>query len=223
MFDVRDKQAVLIDFDGTLADSVAHLSGVLDQFLLLYRLEIDSLERESFNGPPIREIVRMLKSTHGLQDSLIMMKNKYLMMAAKVYGEVRPTLGAISFLSAIKEKCSVVVVTSNTRDIVCPWLTMNKLDRYVDGVIDCDDVTQGKPFPDPYIKAMAFAKCNVQQAIAIEDSALGALSATRAGVKTYCIGPAKQEWVVDYPDLKELVFVNSLHDMLSSKASEIHV
>src|SRR5688572_8005467 len=58
--------ALLLDFDGTLADSLGVMRSVYDQFLLSHDKEPSDAEFESLNGPPLFEVVRRLKCTHGL-------------------------------------------------------------------------------------------------------------------------------------------------------------
>ncbi|QFG70220.1 HAD family phosphatase [Ornithinimicrobium pratense] len=54
-------------------------------------------------------------------------------------------------------------------------------------VVTGDQVTRGKPHPDPYLEAAARLGVAPEQCIAVEDSPTGAASATAAGVPTLVV------------------------------------
>lgn len=58
---------------------------------------------------------------------------------------------------------------------------------YFDFVVGDWDFTHHKPHPEPYLKALERAGCSAAQAVAVEDSERGILSARAAGLRAYAI------------------------------------
>lgn len=68
-----------------------------------------------------------------------------------------------------------------------------------------DEVTHGKPHPEPYLRAAELLGVAPQECVALEDSPTGVRSATAAGVPTVAI-----PHVVPIPDIAGAVRVDSL-------------
>jgi beta-phosphoglucomutase-like phosphatase (HAD superfamily) len=88
-------------------------------------------------------------------------------------------------LSEFLEQSDIVsvIATSTSHDAAVEDLSYSQIINRFKGVIGGDDVQNGKPNPDPYIKAAALAGFDVSECIAIEDSINGIRSAVAAGVR----------------------------------------
>ena len=75
-------------------------------------------------------------------------------------------------------------------------------------VIAGDDVSRGKPFPDPYLVAAAALGIQPQGCVAIEDSLNGTLSAEAAGIPVVVV-----PGFVDVPRGQKRYFALSLDDV----------
>lgn len=91
-----------------------------------------------------------------------------------------------------KHKIPVAVVTSSLRSKAKNLLTRSGLINTIDVLIGGDDVAQGKPHPDIYIKAAQQLGVEPQACLALEDSNNGVRAAYHAGAV-----------VVQVPDLAE--------------------
>src|SRR5690349_5776439 len=72
---------LLVDFDGTIVDSVAILYEIYQNFLQKYGKKGTKEEFESLKGPTIPEVVKILKTKHkldGSEDSLLKEYNALL-------------------------------------------------------------------------------------------------------------------------------------------------
>jgi HAD superfamily hydrolase (TIGR01509 family) len=69
-----------------------------------------------------------------------------------------------------------------------------------------DEVTHGKPHPEPYLAAARLVSADPRDCVAIEDSPAGVRSATAAGVPTIAV-----PHIVPVPDLSGAVHLDSLH------------
>jgi len=77
-----------------------------------------------------------------------------------------------------------VVATSTTTDIATANLKLAGLFDYMTAVLGGEQVEQGKPNPEIYLKAAGLAGCDARQCAAFEDSDPGTLAAVRSGALT---------------------------------------
>ena len=189
-----DPLALLIDLDGTLADSLSVMREAYQVFLDDFQVCGTDSEFASLNGPPLKEVVRRLKVTHGLTHEVEQLTARYFEIIDQLYGDVSPTYGAGQLLSTAQaQNCRVAVVTSNSFERTSAWLERVGLTGFVDFIISGDQVKYGKPDPEPYLLASRKVDCPVDRIIAIEDSVQGATSAIGAGLYTYLLSPAGKE------------------------------
>ncbi len=183
--------AILIDLDGTLADSLSVMREAYQLFLDDFQVRGTDDEFASLNGPPLIEVVRRLKVGHGLPHDADSLTAKYFGIIDQLYSSVSPAHGARQLLSTAKLRgCRVSVVTSNSSDRTSTWLARVDLAQFVDFIISGEQVKYGKPDPEPYFLASRKLDCPVDRIIAIEDSVQGATSAIGAGLYTYLLSPA---------------------------------
>lgn len=192
--------AILIDLDGTLADSLSVMRKAYQMFLAGFHVEGMDAEFLSLNGPPLIEVVRRLKVAHNLpydEDTLV---SRYSRIMDKLYCSVSPAHGARQLLSTAKLRgCRVLVVTSNSADRASAWLDRVDLTQFVDATISGEQVKNGKPDPEPYLLAASVVGCPIHQIIAIEDSIQGATSAVGAGLFTYLLTSLPKKSVAYHP------------------------
>ena len=86
-------------------------------------------------------------------------------------------------LKYLKEKgVKVGLATSTVRERATGYLKAHHIDRYFDELVFGDTVAHGKPAPDIYLKACEMLDVRPEEAIAVEDSVNGIVSAGRAGM-----------------------------------------
>lgn len=100
----------------------------------------------------------------------------------RTYGvELKP--GVADTLKYLKEKgAKVGLATSTVRERATGYLKAHHIDRYFDELVFGDTVAHGKPAPDIYLKACEMLDVRPEEAIAVEDSVNGIVSAGRAGM-----------------------------------------
>jgi mannitol-1-/sugar-/sorbitol-6-phosphatase len=91
-----------------------------------------------------------------------------------------------------------VVVTSSQSALAQQWLQKTGLAPWISSIIGGEEVTKGKPDPEPYLLALAKNGCLAEESLAVEDSILGARSAILAGLPTFVRGAASHG--DDWPD-----------------------
>jgi HAD superfamily hydrolase (TIGR01509 family) len=180
--------AILIDLDGTLADSLSVMRKAYQLFLGDFQVCGTDNEFSSLNGPPLIEVVRRLKVTHCLPHDEATLATKYFGIIDQLYKGVSPVLGARQLLSTAQARnCRVAVVTSNSSERTNSWLACVGFTGFVDFIISGEQVKYGKPDPEPYLLATRLVNSPIDKIIAIEDSIQGAASAVGAGLYTYLL------------------------------------
>jgi HAD superfamily hydrolase (TIGR01509 family) len=176
-------RCVLIDLDGTLADSLEVMRACYEQFLERRGAVGSAEEFDQLNGPSIAQVVKILAGTHGLAGSQASLLREYEDLIVAHYEKVPPRLGALELVDALKRRhLSVAVVTSASRRVAQAWLSGNGFE--VDLLIDADSVARSKPDPQPYQMALQRLSARPEEAVVIEDSPAGAASAIAAGIQT---------------------------------------
>lgn len=184
-------KGLFLDLDGTLADSLALLRGVYDEFLRQFGCTGSAAEFQDLIGPPIPVVVARLQEAHRLPGAAEELVARYHALIAKVHGAAPPAEGAREVLERAQERSwTVAVVTSATRAEASAWLARAGLAPFVATIIGGDEVSRGKPDPEPYRLALERTGCDAPSSLAIEDSTAGAHAAMAAGLPTWLLhGP----------------------------------
>lgn len=100
--------------------------------------------------------------------------------------------GLIELIDYLKENnIKLAVATSTKADLALKKLTLVGIANRFDIIVGGDQVTRGKPAPDPYLKAAAKLGVNTKNCLALEDSDNGAMSAFTAGIRVIVVPDIK--------------------------------
>ncbi|MFZ4531523.1 MAG: HAD family hydrolase [Alsobacter sp.] len=176
------RRGLLLDLDGTLADSLGVMWTAYAAFLADHGREPTQAEFDRLNGPPLAEVVAILCRDHAIPGNPAALLERYGAALDTAFAEVRPMPGARDLLVAARAAgWATAVVTSNARPRVAAWLDA-ELPGLVNVLVTAQDCSRGKPFPDPYLKALELTGAAATASIAVEDSPHGARAALAAGV-----------------------------------------
>ncbi len=179
----------MLDFDGTLADSVPVLRRAFFEFLDSIGVQGSEKEFWSFAGPPIRDVVENLRLKYRLRESHEHLYARYLTLLEANYDSVPPKVGVRDFLdSARRSECRIAVVTSAPKKLALDWLSRNEFVRFVDGLVGAEDVHLGKPDPEPYLIGLKILNADARVSFAVEDSDQGIAAALAAGLTVFAVG-----------------------------------
>lgn len=185
-------RALLVDLDGTLADSLEAMYDVYANFLASRGQKASRDEFERLNGPSLREVVAGLARTHGISGEADLLYRDYIAAVDQAYATVvRPNDGAGELIdTATGHGVVLVLVTANHRGAADAFLTAYGWRDRFSALVTGDDVPVGKPDPAVYLRALAVACVDdPANALAVEDSANGIAAATGAGVPTIALRP----------------------------------
>jgi HAD superfamily hydrolase (TIGR01509 family) len=110
-------------------------------------------------------------------------------MAAELEGVVPPMPGALALIDRLGHRLKLGVASNSRRVVVDRALARANLAARFDVVLSVDDVEHAKPAPDLYQLACRRVGVEPDRALAIEDSAIGAMAAVAAGCVCYLLSP----------------------------------
>jgi beta-phosphoglucomutase len=94
---------------------------------------------------------------------------------------------AAGCVKGLAPRFSLAIASGSLRGEIHDILTVSGLRDAFAAIVGADDVANGKPAPDPYLKAAGLLGVPPEQAIAIEDSRWGLESARAAGMRTIAV------------------------------------
>lgn len=169
----RPFDAVLFDLDGTLIDSTP---AVVRSWLTWAEEEgIDPGFRDTTHGLPARQIIDLLVSPDRAEQSLARITELERADTADI--TVLP--GAQQMLEAVPAD-RVAIVTSCTREMALLRIETAGLTA-PDTMICADDVSQGKPDPEPFLTAARILGITPDRCLVVEDAPAGITAAHSAG------------------------------------------
>lgn len=184
-------KALLVDLDGTLADTIPYLYKAYCDFLAPHGVAGTHEEFQSLNGLTKGEVLQQLAATHSLQGHLdFHIDHDY--PSCPVFPFARECL-----LYAKERGLKIAIVTSAKKSLVEAFTKRHKID--VDFVINGEEVQRGKPWPDIYLKALEVVNVRAEEALAIEDAPHGITAARGAGIPTL---PFQDDWHEVFEHLK---------------------
>ena len=201
--------AVLWDMDGTLVDTEPYWIATEYALVAEYGGHWSDEHARSLVGFDLRDAAAILRDRGGVDLPIDDIVNRLLDgVIERVRHKVPWRPGARALLIALRKQqipCALVTMSwSRFADAVVSALPPGSFDVVITG----DEVTHGKPHPEPYLTAAAALGVRAKDCVAIEDSPTGVRSAVAAGCQTFAVPN-----VVDVPEGRGYTVVGSLHEI----------
>jgi HAD superfamily hydrolase (TIGR01509 family) len=193
---VKPFRAVAWDLDGTLIDSEHLHEEALVYVSAAFGVDLSDLSEEAFCGVHMFDVWNALRprlSKNVERSAWLGAIERYYVAHAT---ELAPNPGAVEAVLKIAA-CGIAqaCVSNSSRAIVDANLDRLGVRRKIAFSISLDDVSAGKPDPEPYLKAASALAVPPSSVIAVEDSATGARSAKMAGLLVVGYAPNGAEFV----------------------------
>lgn len=183
-------QAVAWDIDGTLIDSEPLHHRALLATCAANGLDLSSLPESTFVGTHLRDVWHSIRADlgDGLSEAGFYHQiNQHYAAGAASLTEID---GAVAVVRALDRLGVIQVCASNSdRVVVDANLAALQIGQIMRGTVSLDDVREGKPSPEPYLRAAALAGIAPGEMLAIEDSLTGAKAAQAAGMRVALLVP----------------------------------
>jgi beta-phosphoglucomutase len=179
-------QAAIFDMDGVIIDSepVHELSLIVASEELGRRMSWQ--ETKQFKGSTELDCARLLIEITGTTERDLQKIGRLRLEAFRAhYSEVRLVAGVPGFLERCKRaRWPIALTTSAPREFQELAFDQFDLAGYFAAVVTGDDVSHGKPHPEPYLKTAEKLGRSPFQCLVVEDSTNGVRSAKAAGCPT---------------------------------------
>jgi HAD superfamily hydrolase (TIGR01509 family) len=182
-------EAVVFDCDGTLVDSMpAHFEAWCEALALygaggVFREDVFL----AMGGRPTRDIVVELNDEYDLRldpEAVAFAKREAFL---KRLNTVTLIDEVAAFAESLRGKVPMAIASGGSRMVVEKTLRIVGVSDWFDEVITADDVAEGKPAPDIFIKAARLLGVAPAKCLALEDAPAGIVAAQRAGMQVIAI------------------------------------
>lgn len=201
--------AVLFDMDGTLIDTEPQWMGAEARLAADYGIPWGTAEAEAMVGSDLWDGARVFIDKGVPLDADTIVERLVDEVLSSIDEELPTRPGAIELLHELLDaEVPIALVTMSTRAIV------NRVDAALTerlgrspfvATVAGDECEQGKPHPEPYLRALEQLGADPSRSVAIEDSITGARSALAAGLTTigvpHAVDVASVEGIVHWPTL----------------------
>lgn len=178
-------KAVIFDLDGVLIDAKDWHYEALNRSLSLFGLKIPRDDHLiTYDGLPTKKKLDMLTLDAGLPKELHpfinRLKQNYTMEI--IYSQCKPMFHHEFLLSRLKSAGIRLAVCSNSiRETLDLMIRKAGLESYLEFTMSNQDVSQPKPHPEIYTKAIERLKLQPRDCLVIEDNPHGIKAAEESG------------------------------------------
>lgn len=181
-----DIQAVVFDFDGTLADTTPSHEQALRAALRRHGLGLDHGWYRAHVGLSIHDLLVMLPGGRDLpHEEIIHRSRSHLLTSLHM---LTPITGVVALLhDARRAGLHCAVASGASRVLVHPGLDALNLRHQFTAVVTREDVARGKPAPDLYLTAARRLDVPPDRCLAVDDAPDGIAAAHAAGMHAITI------------------------------------
>jgi mannitol-1-/sugar-/sorbitol-6-phosphatase len=179
-------KGVLFDLDGVLADSTPAVARVWTIWAHKHGFDPAETVRRAHGRPSITTIRELLpKADHGAENELVER------MEIEDVQDVVPLPGAVELLRALPAN-RWTIVTSCTRPLALVRLRVAGLPIPAK-LITANEIANGKPNPEPYLKGAALLGVDPIQCVVFEDAPAGIRAGKAAGARVIALQTTERD------------------------------
>lgn len=179
-------KGLIFDVDGVLMDSMPYHADAWVQAFGEAGIHIKNTDIYEIEGSNHKGVVDIIFHKAGLEprtsdyEAFLKKKREHFLRNNRA----EPFKGMPACLQALKKKYKLAVASGADRTIVNALM-----DKFYPGIFEViisgEDVTRGKPDPEPYLTAVSKLGLETEECMVIENAPLGIKSAKKAGI--YCV------------------------------------
>ena len=204
-------QAILFDMDGTIVDTEPLWEAAEARALADMGTKMTPDMRAQLLGSTLPRMVALLRSfaAHPLDEAVVGQRVEQGVI--DLLDEGLPwKVGLRELLEWANSKgIPTAVVTATRRHVASRVLAHTPVTPGFTTAVYGDDVTEGKPSPEGYLKAARLLGADIASCLIVEDSPVGLQAAQASGGVPVAIkGAASEDFAKNYPYIRELTDLN---------------
>lgn len=185
-------EAIIFDMDGVLADSEPCWDEIDTQLLEAYGKKHTSDLKPHVLGKGFPLAVGFYKEHFKIDADLEEMIARRRAIADEFYARQIPLFdSAPKVLEALQKQFPLGLATSSISSLTLPFLERHNIGKYFAKITTGDEVENGKPHPDIYLKAAKKLGASPQNCWVVEDALSGVQAGKAAGMKVIAIPDAR--------------------------------
>lgn len=185
MINAEKIKGVLFDYDGVLADTMTDNLIAWQEAFLVHGVEIKKQDYFPLEGLSPKRIAEELSKMLGVNHN----KNSIIVKTKEDFYAKNNNFclyeGVEELIHSLKKRGLKLAVVSGSSGQRLSKTTPKEFLSHFDTIITADSVTNPKPSPEPYQKALTLLGLLPQEAVVVENAPLGIQSAKSADI--YCI------------------------------------
>lgn len=191
-------KGIIFDMDGLMIDSERITFECFQEVLKDYNLTMTKDFYIKLLGKTVDSCYELFNNTYGDIDAPKIFKDCHILLDYRFEVEGIPLKdGLIELLDFLKSNnYKTIVATSSYRNRVNKILLRANINNFFDDSICGDEVINGKPNPEVFLKALDKLNLKADEVLILEDSEAGIQAAFNAGIKVICVPDMK------YPEKK---------------------
>ncbi len=181
-------EAVIFDWDGTLADTRCAIVASFQKALKEINLQVPTASIERRIGIGASETFReILQSANRGVDEVFVKRlvEQKIKMQLQLANKVVLFDGALELLGALKGRVKVGLASMNNNAVIMHLLKINSLSDCFDAVLTVEAVSHSKPDPEIFLKTAQQLNAKPETCVVFEDSVFGVKAAKAAGM--HCV------------------------------------
>ena len=202
---------ILFDMDGVLTDSMSyHIKYWMEAFEK-FGVNITEQDMRDVSGTPANELIDILCDKYNKE---LTNEEKYSLLRYKLdnfnnFNEIAIFPNVDSNLKKLKDSgFNIGLVTGSQKESALEVVNSH-FKNIFDVIVTATDTFRGKPYPDPYLKAIEDLGVKNKESIVVEDAVGGINSAIGAHIKVIAIATTNQKEV-----LKDANYIVENHEEL---------
>jgi beta-phosphoglucomutase len=183
-------EAVIFDWDGTLADTRQAIVIAFQKALSEINCKVSDeyIERRIGIGAAdtFRDILGSAKMPFDekLIQRLVERKSQ---LEIELTDQVKLFPGARELLEALHGKVKMGLASMNNRSVVIHLLKANDLENYFDVVLTAESISHSKPNPEIFLKTASKLNASPEKCVVVEDSIFGVKAAKSANMSCVAV------------------------------------
>lgn len=181
-------KGVIFDLDGVISDT-HRLQNEIERELL-DECGVGSVDLSSYAGVPDEEMFLDIQRLHGVyhRDVDWFIEEKWSRFEEK-WDQIRVIDGVEGLIKELHERgCKLAVASGTPEGLILEVMEQLKLGEYFNVLVSSEEVPQGKPAPDVFLKAAELLGVDPGDALVIEDGKAGIAAAKAAGMRSVFLG-----------------------------------